>query len=79
MPDYRIYLHDGPETQPLVEIVEAGDDAEAVVLGEMRLLLSSAFTHAVVSLNGSNVAFLKRDSQKSLDELAARANAGRAL
>lgn len=71
MPDYRIYLHDGPDTPPAAEIVTANDDVEALVLGEMRLLLSSAFTHAVVSLDGQMVGYLKRDSQPGLDELAA--------
>lgn len=70
MPDYRIYLHDGPDTPPAAETFTANDHAEALVLGELRLLLSSAFTHAVISLEGKVVGSLKRDSQPELDELA---------
>lgn len=70
MPDYRIYLHDGPDKEPAVETVNALDDLEAVMLGGVRLLLSSAFTHAVVSFEGRPLAFLRRDSQAALDELA---------
>lgn len=71
MPDYRIYLHDGPDTPPAAETFTATDHVEALVLGELRLFLSSAFTHAVVSLEGQVVGALKRDSQAELRELAA--------
>ena len=71
MPDYRIYLHDGPDTPPATETISANDHVEALVLGEMRLLLTSTFTHAVVSLDGVVLGSLKRDSQPALDELAA--------
>ena len=71
MPDYRIYLHDGPDTPPTTEPISAEDHVEALVLGEMRLLLTSTFTHAVVSLDGTVVGSLKRDSQPGLDEVAA--------
>ena len=52
MPDYRVYLHDGPETSPTAETIPARDDAEALVLAEMRLLLTKNFTHAVISHDG---------------------------
>ncbi len=71
MPDYRIYLHDGPDTPPTTETFSAKDHAEALSLGELRLLLTSTFTHAVVSLDGQVVGSLKRDSQPGLDEVAA--------
>jgi hypothetical protein len=70
MPHYRIHLHSEPDMAPVTETVEAEDHAEALALGEMRLLLTSAFTHAVVSLNGQMVGSLKRDSQASLEDLA---------
>ncbi len=72
MPDYRIYLHDGPDTPPAVETMTAIDHGEAIVLAEMRLLLTATYTHAVVSLDGQVVGSLKRDSQPGLDELAAQ-------
>ena len=74
MPEYRIYLHDGPDTPPATETIFAEDDEEAIVLGEMRLLLSSAFTHVVVSLDGSVVGAPKRDSQIGRDVLASAAD-----
>lgn len=70
MPDYRVFLHDGPDTSPTAETIAARDDAEALVLAEMRLLLTNQFTHAVVSQDGRSVGALKRDSQPGLDELA---------
>jgi len=70
MPDYRVYLHDGPDTSPTAETIPARDDAEALVLAEMRLLLTRNFTHAIVSLEGRPVGTLKRDSQPGLEELA---------
>ena len=72
MPDYRIYLHDGPDIPPAAETLTAIDHEEALALAELRLLLSSAFTHAVVSLEGQVVGALKRDSQAELRELAAK-------
>lgn len=69
MPSYRIYLHDGPDTPPVTEPLLAKDDAEALVLGELRLLLTPAFTHAVVTRGGATVGSLKRDSQPALDVL----------
>lgn len=70
MPDYRIYLHDGPDTPPAAETITANDHVEALVLGEMRLLLTSTYTHAVVALDGDVIGSLKRDSQPGLEELA---------
>lgn len=68
MPAYRIFLHDGPDTPPVTETLSARDDAEALVLGELRLLLTPAFTHAVVSLGGTAIGSLKRDGQPPLEE-----------
>jgi hypothetical protein len=70
MPDYRVYLHDGPDTPPTAETITAHDDGEALVLAEMRLLLTKHYTHAIVSCDGRPVGTLKRDSQPGLEELA---------
>lgn len=70
MPDYRVYLHDGPDTAPATETLAAEDDTEALLLAEMRLLLTSRYTHAVVARGASKIGSLKRDSQDPLDEIA---------
>ena len=77
MPDYRIHLHSEPDRATATETVVADDHAEALALGEMRLLLTSTFTHAVVSLDGRMVGSLKRDSQGALDDLARAAGPAR--
>lgn len=74
MPDYRIYLHDGPDNPPVTETFLAHDDVEALALGEMRLLLTTEFTHAVVLQDRRRVGSLRRDSQPALEELAAGAS-----
>lgn len=71
MPDYQLYLHDGPDTPPTSETVDASDHVEAVALAEMRLLLTKTYTHAILSFKGETVASLARDSQSPLDDLAA--------
>lgn len=62
MPTYLFHLHDGPETSPRSETVEAADDQEARLLAELRLTLSAAFTHIEVERNGVELARLHRDS-----------------
>jgi len=64
MPIYVFHLHDGPETPPRTEIVEAGDDDEAQSLAELRLTLSLGFTHIEVERDGEEIFRLHRDSQK---------------
>lgn len=62
MTTYVFHLHDGPETPPRTEQVEAHDDSEARSLAELRLTLSSAFTHVEVNRDGLELFRLHRDS-----------------
>ena len=62
MPTHVIHLHDGPAVPPRSEQVEARDDGEARSLAELRLMLSSAFTHVEVDREGSELFRLHRDS-----------------
>lgn len=62
MPTYTFHLHDGPVVPPRTEHVEARDDSEARSLAELRLTLSSAFTHVEIDREGSELFRLHRDS-----------------
>ncbi len=66
MPNYVFRLHDGPTVAPTSENVAAADDQEARDLAQLRLTLSSAFTHVDVYHAGREVVRLKRDSQKPI-------------
>jgi hypothetical protein len=63
MPTYIFHLHDGPAVAPRTESVEAHDDQEARSLAELRLTLSSAFTHVEVERDGVELERLHRDSK----------------
>lgn len=63
MPTYVFHLHDGPLVPPQEESVEAADLDQARDLAEMRLLLSSQFTHVEVLQNGEKQLSLKRDGR----------------
>lgn len=69
MPRYVFHLHDGPTTEPVEEVVEAVDDAEARALADIRLLLSASYTHVRVSRDGQERFRIKRDSQDDLPAL----------
>ncbi|MES2862254.1 MAG: hypothetical protein V4701_12330 [Pseudomonadota bacterium] len=62
MPRYTFRLHDGPETPPLCEEVDARDDLEAADLAQMRLLLTRDYTHALVYRGDYKIVDMKRDS-----------------
>jgi len=62
MPTYVFHLHDGPDTAPRTETVEASDDQQARSLAELRLTLSAAFKHVEVEREGVELARLHRDS-----------------
>ena len=62
MPIYIFHLHDGPAVPPRAESVQASDDVEARTLAELRLKLSSAFTHVEVERDGVEICRLHRDS-----------------
>ena len=64
MPTYVFHLHDGPETPPRTETVEASDDQEARSLAELRLTLSSAFKHVEVERDAVELVRLHRDSEQ---------------
>ncbi len=66
MPNYVFRLHDGPTVAPILETVVAADDQEARDLAQLRLTLSSAFTHVDVHHAGREVVRLKRDSQRPM-------------
>lgn len=66
MPNYIFRLHDGPTVTPILETVAAADDQEARDLAQLRLTLSSAFTHVDVHYAGREVVRLKRDSQRPM-------------
>lgn len=62
MPDFLFHLHDGLSVEPVNETVKASDLEEAKALAEVRLLLSSDFTHIEV-YDGDTQAFaITRDS-----------------
>ncbi len=61
MPRYVFRLHDGRETPPLCEDVDAFDDRDASDLAQMRLLLTRDYTHAQVYRGSFKVAELTRD------------------
>lgn len=63
MPTYVFHLHDGPSVPPREESVEAADLDQARDLAEMRLLLSSQFSHVEVLLDGEERLKLKRDGR----------------
>jgi hypothetical protein len=63
MPTYVFHLHDGPSVPPQEESVEATDIDQARDLAEMRLLLSSQFTHVNVLLDGEEKLRLRRDGR----------------
>ncbi len=63
MPTYVFHLHDGAAVSPRTETVEAHDDQEARGLAELRLMLSSDFTHVEVERDGAELLRLHRDSQ----------------
>lgn len=62
MPRYVFRLHEGLETPPVIEDVDAFDDRDARDLAQMRLLLTRDYTHALIFRGGYRVAELKRDS-----------------
>lgn len=64
MPTYVFHLHDGPDTPPRRETVEASDDQEARALAELRLTLSAAFKHIEVERDGVELTRLHRDSER---------------
>lgn len=64
MPTYVFHLHDGPAVDPRTESVEARDDEEARALAELRLTLSSGFTHVEIERGGVELCRLHRDSQQ---------------
>ncbi|CAN5253063.1 hypothetical protein BH10PSE1_BH10PSE1_22630 [soil metagenome] len=64
MPTYVFHLHDGPDVDPRTERVEASDDEEARALADLRLTLSSAFTHVEVERDGEELFRMQRDSQR---------------
>jgi len=66
MQTYILRLHDGPAVTPIEETVAAADDQEARDLAQLRLSLSSAFTHLDTHHAGREVVRLKRDSQAAL-------------
>jgi len=66
MPTYAFHLHDGPAVPPRVERIDAYDDEEARTLAELRLTLSSGFTHIEVERDGVELFRLHRDSQEPL-------------
>ena len=61
MPRYVFRLHDGVETPPIIEDVDAFDDRDARDLAQMRLLLTRDYTHALIYRGAYKVAELKRD------------------
>jgi hypothetical protein len=73
MPTYVFHLHDGPDVEPRTERVEAGDHEEARSLAELRLILSSAFTHVEVEHDGKELFRMQRDSQRTDTGRAGRA------
>ena len=52
MPAYVFHLHDGAAVTPLDETVAAEDLEEAHDLAQLRLLLSTRFTHVEVFEDG---------------------------
>jgi hypothetical protein len=62
MPTYVFHLHDGPGVAPRSETLEARDDEEARGLAELRVTLSSSFTHVEIERDGVEIARLYRDS-----------------
>lgn len=64
MPTYVFHLHDGPSDPPQEEAIEATDLDQARDLAEMRLLLSSQFTHVEVLQDGEERLRLKRDGRR---------------
>ncbi|WP_428148911.1 hypothetical protein [Brevundimonas sp.] len=62
MPCYVFRLHDGVDTPPIIENVDAFDDRDARDLAQMRLLLTREYTHAHIYRGAYKVAELKRDS-----------------
>lgn len=62
MPTYVFHLHDGPSVPPRAETVVAQDDQEVQALAELRLTLSSSFTHVEVEREGVELFRLHRDS-----------------
>ncbi len=60
MPAYVFRLHDGPDTPPQHETVEAGSDEEARDLAEIRIRLSGTFTAVDVSRDGQDVFSIRR-------------------
>ena len=65
MRTYTFRLHDGPHVLPILETVAAQDDDEARDLAQLRLSLSSTFTHVDVLHAGREVLSLQRDSHRS--------------
>lgn len=61
MPAYVFHLYDGPDVTPLDEAVTAVDLEEARDLAQLRLLLSSQFTHIEVFEAGALRLKLERD------------------
>lgn len=55
MTAYVFRLHDGPDTPPREENVEARSDAEAHDLADLRIRLSGTFTAVDVSRAGQHV------------------------
>ncbi len=65
MPRYVFRLHDGPQTPPICEEVDARDDSEAADLAEMRLLLTRDYTRALVYRGDFKIVELARDSARA--------------
>lgn len=45
MSRYLLRLHDGPNTPPIIEPLDADDEQDARDLAKMRLLLTRDYTH----------------------------------
>lgn len=65
MTEYQFLLDDGRGADLMTETVEAGDDAEAELLGRMRLSAAPSLQRIIIMRRAFEVAVLQRPQQRS--------------
>lgn len=62
MPRFKLLLHDGPTTPPVVEDLDVATMDDAKDLAKVTLLMTKVYTHAVVYRGDEYVETFRRDS-----------------
>lgn len=62
MSRFKLLLHDGPDTPPIVEPLDADSEEDARDLAKVRLLLTRDYTHVHIYKGDAQIAEFRRTS-----------------